>query len=239
MQKSKVYYLPALLLGIPLFLYIDSPYFAHYFKDSQHLATLLVGLVFFYLYKRSNSRTRAIMLIGIVVGLLGEFLFSKVLGMYHYRLDNIPLWVGFGHSLIFASVHRIIRRPLFLEHKQKIQNYSVAFIAIYASAWFVFANDLFGFITTLAFLAMLYIVKKSRMFFTVMFLIVCYIEIIGTTMLTWWWPPTLMGTFDTLVSANPPTGVAIFYFLFDFVVLHTYLALNPKTKKRYNRQKVI
>ncbi|MEA1983161.1 MAG: hypothetical protein U9N39_06425 [Campylobacterota bacterium] len=239
MRRSKVYYAPTLLLAIPLFLYIDSPYFADYFKESQHLATLLVSLAFFYLYKRSNTRTRAIMLIGVVVGLTGEFLFSKVLGMYHYRLDNIPLWVGFGHSLIFAAVHRIIRRPFFLDNKEKIQKYSLLFIFFYASAWLVFANDLFGFMTTMAFLILLLFVKKSRLFFTIMFLIVCYIEVIGTTTMSWWWPTTLMGIFENIPSANPPSGIAIFYFLFDFAVLHTYLFLNPQTRKRYKRRKVI
>lgn len=239
MRKSKIYYLPTLLLGIPLFLYIDSPYFSHYIIDSQHLATFLVGLVFFYLFIRSNKRTRSIMLIGIVVGLVGEFLFSKILGMYHYRLNNIPLWVGFGHSLIFASVHRIIRTSLFLKHKQKILRYSLVFIFFYALSWLVLADDIFGFIATIAFLTMLFIVKKSRLFFTIMFLIVCYIEVIGTSTITWWWPHTLMGSFDAITSANPPSGIALFYFLFDFVVLHIYLALNRDVKERYMRRKVI
>ena len=236
MRKSKLHYIFALSLGIPLFLLIDSPYCAVYMPASQNLSTFLVLLVYITLYKRSSKRFRTIMLIGVGVGFAGEFLFSLILGMYHYRLGNIPLWVGFGHSLIFASVHKVIRIPFILKHHTATLKTLLAFIVIYATTWLVLKNDVFGFIATLMFLLLLAIEKKSQMFFTVMFVIVAYIELVGTTTGTWQWPDMLMGRFSSIPSANPPSGIAFFYFLFDYIVLFIYLQLNPQVKKRYQQQ---
>ena len=230
MRKSKIHYIFALLLGIPLFLYIDSPYFAIYFQHSQDLATLLVLIAFITLYKRSAKRFRTVMIVGIGVGFLGEFILSIGLGMYHYRLENIPLWVGFGHSLIFASVHKLIRIPYILQNQKKVFRTLLAFILVYATLWLILKDDVFGFGTTLLFLVLLAIDKKSKLFFTVMFVIVAYIEIVGTTTATWFWPDILMGRFELIPSANPPSGIALFYFLFDYIVLFIYLKLNPKVK---------
>ena len=236
MRKSKFHYIFTLLLGVALFLSIDSPYFSTYFPSSQNITTFLVLLVYITLYKRSSKRFRTIMLVGVGVGFAGEFFLSIVLGMYHYRLENIPLWVGFGHSLIFASVHKIIRIPYILKHHNRTLRTLITLIVIYATGWLFLKNDLFGFITTLMFLLLLAIEKKSQMFFTVMFIIVAYIELVGTATGTWQWPNILMGRFDSIPSANPPSGIAFFYFLFDYIVLFIYLQLNPKLKKRYQEQ---
>lgn len=232
-QSAKYFPILQLLIGIPIFLIVDSPYFEKHFTYAQELATLLVILVFIRSYFRRNARVRRVMILGIFIGFLGEFIFSLQLGMYHYRLENIPLWVGFGHSLIFTSVYKIIRLPYFMKNAELIKKVSLLFIFTYAFAWLLFQNDLFGFLTTILFAILLKNTKKSQLFFTVMFLIVCYIEIVGTSTLSWYWPPVLMGEYSFIPSGNPPVGVALFYFLFDFAILHLYFFLYPKVKRKY------
>ena len=212
---------------------LDSPFGQNLTPYAQTIATTLVILAFIRSYRKNSSRLRQVMIIGLFIGFTGELIFSLGLGMYHYRLENIPLWVGFGHSLIFASVHKIIRIPYLLKHKDTILKTLLAFIVIYSTSWFIFKNDVFGFITTVIFLALLVLDKKSKMFFTVMFVIVVYIELVGTAMHTWYWPNILMSKFDIITSANPPSGIALFYFLFDYIVLFIYLRLKPKLRARY------
>ena len=225
------------LLGIPLFLLIDSQYGDLLLKGyGQEVATALVGFTFFYAYRRRTQRVKAVMLLGIFVGLLGEFLFSIVLGMYHYRLENIPLWLAFGHGLIFAVVFVISHKPVVKKHQEPLQLILIAFAVIYSTFWLFWANDWFGFLCTVAFLAILFTAKKSRLFFLIMYALVCYIEIIGTATGSWYWPSTLFGLEHFPSSGNPPTGIAIFYFLFDAAVLWIYLyVLHPKVRSRYQQ----
>lgn len=236
MDKRKKYPI-AVLLGIPIFLLIDSPYLEQYIGPSQLLATFLVFVAFYKSYNYSSKRVKNIMILGVFVGFSGEILFSLVLEMYHYRLGNIPLWVGFGHSLIFTSVYEIIRNSFVKKHEKELKLFLALFAIIYSIVWLYIANDWFGFICTLLFLIILTIAKKSQLFFLVMFLIVCYIEQIGTATQCWYWPDTLMGQFESIPSGNPPSGISVFYFLFDFIILHTYLQIHPKVKDRFNKRK--
>jgi len=69
-----------------------------------------------------------------------------------------------------------------------------------------------------------------------MFVVVCYIELIGTSTGCWYWPETAFGIFNWLPSGNPPSGIAVFYFLFDAIVFWVYLyLLHPTTRLRYQR----
>ena len=228
------------LLGTALFLTIDSPIGDGWFSGhGQAVAVVLVGFAFVFSYFRSSKRAREIMLIGIVVGLTGEYILSMVLGMYHYRFENIPLWLIFGHSLIFASVFRLSHHPYILARQLIIKKWLFLFSVVYSFVWLFWANDWFGFLYSMIFFVILFYAKKSQLFFLIMFFIVAYLEQIGTATGTWYWPEVAFGQFEWLPSGNPPVGIAAFYFAFDFVVLGFYLnVLHPKVRDRYNRLKV-
>ena len=225
-------------LGIPIFLIIDSS-----IGDSisgghgQSIAVVLVLLAFVMAFRRRNRRIREIMLMGVVVGLSGEFFFSILLGMYHYRLDNIPLWLAFGHGLLFALVFRLTHEAWVREHREIITRVLLSFAIIYSLFWLYFANDWFGFLSTVAFLFILFTAKRSQLFFLIMFALVCYLEQIGTATGCWYWPDTLFGLDGWLPSGNPPVGIAVFYFIFDAIVLWGYLnILHQELKVRYQRR---
>lgn len=226
-----------ILWTVPLYLMVDSDYGDNVLHGyGQELAVVLIFIAFLYSYSKSNYRVRSIMLIGMAVGMAGELLFSLGLGMYHYRLDNVPLWLLFGHGLIFAAVYRISHSPAIWHHREHIQQGLVAFAMFYAFLWLILDNDWFGFLCTVVFLFILFYAKRSRLFFLIMFVEVCYIEQIGTATGCWYWPEMTLGLFSWLPSGNPPSGVAVFYFLFDAVVSFIYLnILNPKIKVRYQR----
>lgn len=232
-MSSRKKYPISIILGVPLFLYLDSPYFENYFEHAQLLATFLVIIAFYKSYLHNSKRVRFIMITGVFVGFIGEIFFSLYLGMYHYRLENIPLWVGFGHSLIFSSVYQLVRTSFILNNEAIIKKVLISFAIAYSLFWFYLDNDLFGLLTTVGFLVLIFMAKKSQLFFLIMYLIVVYIEQVGTSTLTWYWPSTMMGIFPSIQSGNPPSGIAIFYFLFDYIVLFLYLKTNKKLKNRF------
>ncbi len=237
-SKNKLPYRTILktLIGTALFLMIDSPIGDSWFNGhGQAVAVVLVGLAFAFSYWRSSRRAREIMLIGIVVGLTGEFILSMVLGMYHYRFHNIPLWLFFGHSLIFASVFRLSHHPYVLARQEVIKKWLLIFSVVYSFVWLWWANDVFGFLFSLLFFVILYKAKKSQLFFLIMFFIVAYLEQIGTATGTWYWPKIAFDKFAWLPSGNPPVGIAAFYFLFDGIVMTFYMNVwHPKVRDRYN-----
>ncbi|MCK5725603.1 MAG: hypothetical protein KAH22_02115 [Thiotrichaceae bacterium] len=230
-----------IMIGIPIFLWIDSPYGDAVLRgNGQLIATFLVFIAFVIAYFKSPHRVKTAMLIGVVVGLTGEYLFSQVMGMYHYRFGNIPLWVAFAHGLIFASVFRISHKPWIKQNEQGLQKVLLIFAITYSIFWLIWANDWFGFLCTLGFFVVLFTAKKSRLFFLIMFAIVCYIEQLGTATECWYWPSTLLGVAGGIPSGNPPTGIAIFYFIFDAIILWVYLnLLHPSLKVRYQRFKLM
>jgi hypothetical protein len=227
------------LIGTALFLIIDSPTGDSWFSGyGQEVAVILVGFAFAFSYWRSSKRARQVMIIGIAVGLTGEYILSIVLGMYHYRFYNIPLWLIFGHSLIFASVFRLSHHPYILYRQEIIKKWLLIFSVVYSFVWLYWANDWFGFFYSVVFFVILYYAKNSRLFFLIMFFIVAYLEQIGTATGTWYWPEIAFGKFEWLPSGNPPVGIAAFYFLFDAIVLFFYLnVLHPKVKEQYRRMK--
>ncbi|MDX8406267.1 MAG: hypothetical protein R8K50_08995 [Mariprofundus sp.] len=226
-----------ILLGIPLFLVVDSPYGDQLLHGwGQELAIFLVFVAFLHAWRRSCQRVKNVMLIGIVVGMAGELIFSLLLGMYHYRLGNVPLWVAFGHGLIFAVVFRMAHSEWVIKRERIIQNVLLFFAAAYSLLWLLWADDWYGFLCTILFVSVLFTAKKSRLFFLIMFAVVCYIEQIGTATGCWYWPDTLLGVDGWVASGNPPSGIAVFYFLFDAIVFYFYLhVLHRPTGLRYQR----
>lgn len=225
---------------IPLFLFVDSPAGDELLGNGQLVANVLIGIVFLVGLRRCNQRARDIMLIGIVIGLCGEILFSLVLNMYHYRLNNIPIWVGFGHGLIYAFVYRASRKQTIKKYEKYIQIALLVFASLFSIGWLIFENDWFGFLCTSAFLIILSQAKKSQTFFLIMFAVVAYIELVGTATQCWWWPNTLSGLGFTPESGNPPSGIAVFYFLFDAITFWLYLnIMHKRTKFRYLKIKNI
>ena len=77
-----------LFLFIVVGLFLDSTYMHGVISQTQHIATAVMFIGFTTLYLRSSARLREQMLYAVVIGYIGEHLFSIELGMYTYRLEN-------------------------------------------------------------------------------------------------------------------------------------------------------
>ena len=214
--------LGALYLFILFGLFLDSFYLLEITKDAQFYANISMVIGFVITFLRVNKRIREQMIYAVIIGILGEYLFSVALGMYTYRLENVPHYVPLGHALVYVAVLYFSRAKSIIKHRIKLEKVLSIFIFIYASIFLILKNDVFGFAMTIATLLILRNKPRERLFYLAMYISVAYLEIIGTNYLCWKWPATAWGIFDFLPSHNPPSGISFFYFLLDLGTLWFY-----------------
>ncbi|MAD42274.1 MAG: hypothetical protein CL623_07775 [Arcobacter sp.] len=231
-------YLPVFFI-LWLGLFIDSKVVSNYFENNQYITNILVLFVFIWIYLKVSVKIKKLMLYGLIMAFLGEALFALVLGMYTYRLENLPLYVPLGHSIIYAAVFYIAKEPILKRNKDLSIKILYILMILYSSSWLVFANDVFGFVCMLV---IVYLFKKkphTKLFFLIMFFMIVYLELIGTHFQNWYWPEIWFDKIPFIPSANPPSGISVFYFGFDVGCLLIYKLLNKQKWKRLrNLQKI-
>jgi hypothetical protein len=142
-----------------------------------------------------------------------EFLFSLVLHQYAYRLSNIPPWVPPGHGIVFLTAFTWARSKFALQHTDVIRMVITSAAIVYG-AWGLLSRrqDIGGAIGCLFFLFWLWFLgrQKSR-FYSIMWVLVCYIEITGVMLGAWQWALY----WGNIPSASPPSGIVGGYGLMD------------------------
>jgi hypothetical protein len=228
--------LGALYLFILFGLFLDSFYMLEITADAQFYANITMFMGFLITFWKVNRRVKEQMVSAVIIAVLGEYLFSIALGMYTYRLENVPHYVPPGHALVYVAVLYFSRAKSIIKHRIKLERFLAIFILIYATVFLIFKNDVFGFVMTSATLFILRNKPRERLFYLTMYISVAYLEIIGTNYLCWKWPATAWGIFDFLPSQNPPSGISLFYFLLDLGCLWLY---KQRHKMAWSRMKNI
>jgi len=230
LQYKSVYIPIFLLLWLGLFL--DSEALAEQIQYNQWITNGLVLLCFAWVYSRVTARTKKLMLYGVALAFLGEVVFSILLGMYEYRLGNVPLYVPLGHSLVYVAVFYIQKEKVIQRRKAFIVLLLYWGMIAYSSFWLIHEQDILGFICTLAIVLLLKKRTGDELFFLIMFFMVVYLELLGTYYQCWEWPDTWFSTVSFISSSNPPSGIGVFYFGFDIGCLWIYKKLNNKKWRR-------
>ncbi|RCS28266.1 hypothetical protein DUT90_01405 [Polaribacter sp. WD7] len=225
-----------LFLYIFLGLLIDSVYVTENYQDLQWLANIIMLVMFGITMFTVTPRIREQLWYAVIIGFVGEYLFSVIMGMYTYRLENVPHYIPMGHALVYAGVLYFTKTSYAKNNVKKIEKIATLLIVIYASLFLIFKFDVFGFLMTIVTLLLLKNKPRERLFYLTMYLAVAYLEIIGTTYKCWWWPSTAWGVFDFLPSHNPPSGISLFYFLLDLGSLWLY---KQRHKLAWSRMKNI
>lgn len=218
-----------------LICFLDSSLLASHFAYGQWLSNLIMIGYFVWMYRDAAPRLRALMKYGVVVATVGEVFFSLVVGMYEYRLANVPIYVPPGHSILYGAVYYFVREPLVLKHRRVFESGMFVLALGYAGYWWVAQNDVYGALCTGLFVALALRFGESRLFFLAMFLFVAYLEQVGTRFEAWYWHRTLLDRIDWIPSGNPPSGISVFYFGFDVTCLAAYLTRKKTLKARYKR----
>lgn len=225
---------PALLV---VTLYLDSAALATRYSHGQLIANLITLVFFCWMLHGSNSRLRRLMFIGVAVASVGEVCFSLLIGMYEYRLHNVPLYVPPGHAILYTVVFQFIREPWVRRHTRQVTLACYGLGTAFSIGWLLVYNDVYGCICFGVFSALIYYKRESRLFFVAMYLLVAYLELIGTYFHCWSWPPFLLNKWPAIASANPPSGISVFYMGFDIACLGFYKLSIPRLRSRYHRLK--
>lgn len=200
-----------LALAFPVFtvlaLGIDSIFVPVAYVDGRQIANVLSVLYFTAMFRVSGHRLRRLMLVMVPLSYIGELLFCKLLGMYHYNTNAIPLYVPFGHAIVYASGY-IFAYTRFAKagHRKLRRLFAISFFIIFLSAG-IFLNDLLSVFSGLMFFALLRRKRWQNMYFFIA-LCVIFIELAGTYFQCWAWEPKI---FNVIPTANPPMGAVFFY----------------------------
>ncbi|MGB1170114.1 MAG: hypothetical protein ACPG4G_08560, partial [Flavobacteriaceae bacterium] len=221
-----------LLFLFVLALFFDGKSFSALYPNAQTITNCFMLIAFFLLYIRSVKRTRHLMIYAVIIGFIGEYLFSIVLDMYTYRLSNLPIYVPFGHAAVYARTYTFSKAPVVKKNKKAIVRLMTLVISLIALFYLIAFNDIFGFTMTVFVFLILLKRPKDRLFFLTMYIVVAVLEIGGTAYEVWSWPDTAFGFFPLLKSHNPPSGISLFYFLLDVGCFVLYTQINKKTWKR-------
>lgn len=185
------------------------------------------------LFGAASKRLRWLMVLGVFAATLGEVVFSLGLEMYSYRQGGIPLYVPPGHTILYAAIFIGTRARLLRRHPRAAAALFYGAAAAFSLAWFHLHADQWGLVCFALFSVLLLAVRGSRAYFSAMYLLVAYLELCGTSAGAWAWPATLMSKPGALTSANPPSGVALFYCLFDLSCLALYFGLRFRSFERW------
>ena len=212
----------ALFLFIAFGLFLDSHYLVAITNNAQRYANISMIIGFAIVFTQVNKRVKKQMLFAVIIAIIGEYLFSIVLGMYTYRLENVPHYVPPGHALVYVAVLYFSNAAAIKKYNHKITAFLTVFILVYASIFLLFKEDVFGFVMSITTLFILRKKPRERLYYLTMYITVAYLEIIGTNYKCWWWPSTAWNIIPFLPSHNPPSGISLFYFLLDLGTLWLY-----------------
>lgn len=190
-----------------LALWLASPYFSGSYFNAESIAAIMALGYFMVMYRASGEHLRRLMLVMVPLSYLGELIFCKLLGMYSYHNEAIPLYVPLGHSIVYASGYIVAYTP-FAKAKDKPLRYffAVAFALLFIGVG-TFLNDLFSVFSGVLFFVLLYRKQWQNLYFFIA-LCVIFIELVGTLFKCWVWQPEIFGV---LPAANPPMGAVFFY----------------------------
>jgi hypothetical protein len=174
-------------------------------------------------------------LVVVVFATLVEYTFSGWLHVYVYRLHDVPAFVPPGHGLVYLAALALGGSALVRRHSRPAVVATVVVGAAYA-AWGLSSlaprPDVLGafwFVCLLGFLAF----GPSRLLYVGAFVVVTYLELVGTSLHVWTWSPR--DPTGIVAMGNPPTGAAGGYGWFDLVavlVAPTLLVLLARVRSR-------
>lgn len=216
---------PALVAGVvltwvPLVLLLDRGVTLHV----QWLLGAGTWLVLALVLRGESALAKVQVGVVVVFATVVEYTFSPLLGVYVYRLHNVPAFVPPGHGLVYLAAMCIGRAAF-------VRRHLLALVALTATvgtgyvAWGLSVPgrpDVLGalwFCCLLGFLGL----GSSRGLYVGAFLVVTYLEVLGTTLQTWTWSshdPT-----GIVSIGNPPTGAAGGYGWFDLAAILTAPAI--------------
>uniref|UniRef100_UPI0025E99273 hypothetical protein n=1 Tax=Flavobacterium sp. TaxID=239 RepID=UPI0025E99273 len=102
---------------------IDSVFFNANYFDGRQLTNFLAIIYFSIFFHASDSHLRKLLFAMVSLSYIGELIFCKLLGMYHYRTTPIPLYVPFGHAIVYGSGYVFARTQFAIKNESRLKLY--------------------------------------------------------------------------------------------------------------------
>jgi hypothetical protein len=186
---------------------IDSVFFTKNYFDGRLLTNFLAIVYFGLFFLVSNIELKKLMVVMVFLSYIGELIFCKLFGMYYYRTNPIPLYVPFGHAIVYASGYVFAHTNWAKTYEKNLRFYFGWSFAIMFLAVGVFLNDVFSLLFGVLFFVLLKRKQWQNLYYFIA-LCVIFIELVGTFFQCWTWAPK---TFGIIPAANPPMGAVFFY----------------------------
>lgn len=207
-----------LLVYTPLLLFVDSR-IGHLWQ--QLLLGALTFLVLALCSTRLAPEVRWQVWACVVVATGFEVFGSLVWGVYRYRWHNVPLYVPFGHGLVYFFGLTAAGLPLFQRHGRRAAGMVLALCAAWALAGVTFLPllthrwDVQGALC-LPIFAWCVLFTPRYALFAAIFVATTDLELAGTLFHDWTWAP--VAPWDRVPSGNPPSAIAGGYSIIDGTV---------------------
>ena len=214
------------LVWVPLVLLLD--------RDAGIWAQRALGvgtwLLLLALLRRETPLVRAQVAVVVAFATAVEYTFSPLLEVYVYRLGNVPAFVPPGHGLVYLCA-LAIGRAAWVHRRTAVLVAGTVLVGGLYAGWGLFLSDrpdalgAFWYLCLLGFLLW----GRSRTLYVGAFLVVTYLELLGTWLGTWAWQthdPT-----GLVAIGNPPSGAAGGYGWFDLAAVLAGPALLAATSR--------
>jgi hypothetical protein len=184
----------------------------------QRLLGLGTWLLLLVLVRGEDRATRVQVGVVVAYATVIELVFAGWLGVYVYRLENVPAFVPPGHGLVYLGALALGSSAWVHRHRSGFLLATLGPVGCWA-VWGVTLADRPDVLGAFWFGCLLLFVWKGRspLLYGGALVIVTYLELLGTSLGTWAWQhsdPT------GLVSiGNPPSGIAGGYAFFDAAAL--------------------
>lgn len=196
---------------------------------AQRLLGAGTWLLLIVALKGENRATRVQVGVVLVYATTVEYVFAGWLGVYVYRLENVPSFVPPGHGLIYLAALALGRSALAHRHARAVIVWTVALSGSWA-VWGLTLSERPDVLGAIWFGFLLLFLRRGRtpLVYCGAFVVTSYLELMGTGLGTWTWQshdPT-----GLLSIGNPPSGIAGGYCFFDAAALW----LTPRLLARYD-----
>ena len=205
--KAQGYFAMFFIVFTIVALGLDSVFFTQNYFDVRQITNFLALVYFSLLFCTSNSHLRKLMFVMVFLSYIGELIFCKLLGLSEYRTDSIPLYVPFGHAIVYASGFIFAHTSWAIKYESKLRTFFSCFFLLLFLAVGIFLHDIFSLIFGLCFFILLKRKRWQNLYYSIA-LCVIFIELVGTYFKCWTWVPKTFGVIPTI---NPPMGAVFFY----------------------------
>jgi hypothetical protein len=211
-----------LLAWIPAILVTDSLGRHGIGIEAQRLLGFGTWLLLLVMLRGESRRTKAQVAIVVAFASLIEYTFAGLLGVYVYRLHNVPWFVPPGHGLVYLGALTFGRTPWAQRHRTPLVVGTLVAGGCYA-VWGAFVSPRFDSLGAFWFVCLALFLwwgrhNRNATVYVGAFVIVTYLELMGTGLGTWTWKlrDPILGV---VAIGNPPSGAAGGYGFFDAAAL--------------------